>query len=137
MVNFTTALMNRPILSVATPASFALRERYCNVVRVVQDDEQVREVDPAHDQSDDRHEDVVHEGRDDGTEAAPIMTPIARSMTLPLMAKSRNSLSMDMVRPSSLSTRLRCRPSRQRPANNRFALTTRIMQFAAKCNGPT
>src|SRR5690606_38511949 len=39
-----------------------------DVVRVVQNDEQVREVYLAQDETDDRHEDVIDEGGDDGAE---------------------------------------------------------------------
>jgi len=49
---------------------------------------------PCQHQADWRHDDVVHKEADIFPNAAPMMTPTAKSMTLPRMANSLNSLSI-------------------------------------------
>ena len=59
-------------------------------------DEDVGEVDPAEQQSNRRHDDVVDEGAKELTilpKGAPTIAPTARSITLPRIANSRNSSS--------------------------------------------
>src|SRR5690606_37048913 len=126
MVNFTTALMNKPILSVAMPASFAAaREETATLFGLFRmmnrfEKSTLPRISPISGMktSSTRDETMV-------TNAAPIMTPIARSMTLPLMAKSRNSLSMDMGTPLRLVHSLGVAAPRDNALQiNRFALTT-------------
>ncbi len=68
MANFTTALVNKPILSGAGDAPGTGQGGDCNAVRIVQNEKHVRQIDPSHDETDDRDEDIILEGGDDGSE---------------------------------------------------------------------
>ncbi len=69
--------------------------------------------------------------------AAPMMTPIARSTTFPFTAKSRNSLSTDNGGPPLCCHSLASPTLPAAHANQRFAMRRRITQIAAESNGPT
>ncbi|MNL42119.1 hypothetical protein D3C87_1645570 [compost metagenome] len=93
MVNLTTALMKRPILRVATPASLAAAiEGTATSLGLESTMNRLEKSMPPmmRPMSGMKISSTIEETM--APKAAPMITPIARSIMLPLMAKSRNSL---------------------------------------------
>ena len=57
---------------------------------------EIGKIDTTEDDADDWHNEVIDEGAND-LNAPPMMTPTARSMTLPRLMKSRNSLRIGFI----------------------------------------